>query len=103
MDYWYMTTDNQIKLVVQNAYSEAYINNASVSGVLTDENGDAVSGADDITFNYESGSDGEYLGEIEDTVTLERGSDYTLTYTVVGSGYKFTGKMKRRAEYCGAT
>ncbi len=102
MESWWIDTDNAIQLTgLKDVVTDQYVNNATVSAVLTDADGDSVSGADSISLAYTSGSDGDYVGEIAYGASLTEGQQYTLTITASGSGFRLTIKITRRAAYKG--
>ena len=61
---------------------DAYVNSATVTAELKDQDGNTVSGAGTIPMSYVSGSDGTYFGVVEDDVPLEKGALYTATIDV---------------------
>jgi len=102
MDYWWIGSDNviwikQLRDVVEPT---TYINNATVTAVLKDEDGTEVAS---ITLEYVSGSEGEYVGQIAASVSLTDGAQYTLTITIVGGGFTLTRQIVRTAAYKGET
>jgi hypothetical protein len=102
MDSWWIDTDNCVQITgLKDVVTDQYVNDATVTGVLTDKNGNTVTGAGSLSFEYISGSNGNYAGEIPSTVTLTEGEQYTLTITAMGGGFKLTVKITRRSAYKG--
>jgi len=98
----YLTTDNCVRVrALKDQVLETYINDATITATLYDSSGNEVSGAIDISIPYVTGTDGDYAGEIPNTVTLTEDAYYTLKIVVSGSGYKTTHKIKLRAMYKG--
>ena len=75
-----------VRLTVIDRIEKTWGNDATVTGVLKDKNGDSVSGASSITFDHTSGSDGEYVGTVPDTASITDPEQYTLEITTVGAG-----------------
>ena len=63
---------------------EQFINNATVTFVLKDSAGSAVSGASG-TLSYVTGTKGVYEGSLEDGVSLTENSTYYLEITATAS------------------
>jgi len=98
----YLTTDNCVRVrALKDQVLGTYINDATITATLYDSSGNEVSGAIDISIPYVTGTDGDYAGEIPNTVTLTEDAYYTLKIVVSGSGYKTTHKIKLRAMYKG--
>lgn len=76
------------KLIVPNSNPPQYINNATITWTLKDSNGNLVTGGTG-TYNYISGSNGEYQTVISATVSnlLLAGSAYTLASNVNATGF----------------
>jgi hypothetical protein len=55
-----------------------YLNAATVTATLNDSTGAPISGATNISCNYVSGSNGDYEGTIQSTVSLVNEPGYTL-------------------------
>lgn len=105
MDHWWIGSDNliwikQLRDVVEPT---TYINNATVTAVLTDSDGQEVTGASSIALEHVSGSDGEYVGQIAASVSLTKGAQYTATVTIVGGGFTLVRQIVRTAAYKGET
>ena len=100
-EYFYITTDNVLRVRnLKDVISESYINDATITATLYKASDDSVvSGAQDISISYVSDTDGDYAGEIPDTVTLVAGTEYYALITITGSGYKTTVKVTRTAAY----
>jgi hypothetical protein len=78
----------------------AFLNAATITYALKTAAGASVaSGTGSLT--YITGSDGNYVGAIQSTVTstLTAGAVYYLEYTLVSSPYNGFRKLKRRAKY----
>ena len=97
-EHWWISTDIAVRITVYDRIAKVYLNDATVTGVLKDSNGDAVSGADSIAFAYTAGSNGEYVGNVPDTASIVDGEQYTLVLTAVASaGHKGTKYITRTA------
>ena len=82
-EHWWINTDVAVRITVFDRIEKIWLNDATVTAVLKDKNGDAVSGADSITFAYTSGTNGEYVGNVPDTASITDGDQYTLEITTV--------------------
>ena len=82
-EHWWIDTDVAVRITVFDRIEKIWVNNATVTAVLKDKNGDAVSGADSITFDHTSGSDGEYVGTVPDTASITDPNQYTLEITTI--------------------
>lgn len=82
-EHWWINTDVAVRITVFDRIEKIWINDAAVTGVLRDKNGDAVSGASSITFDYTSGTNGEYVGSVPDTALITDGEQYTLEITTI--------------------
>ena len=65
---------------LQNAASEAYINDATVVFDLKDASG-VVGSQDDVSMPYVADSHGNYLGVLPSTVSLTAGTTYYVAIT----------------------
>lgn len=76
------------KLIVPNSNPPQYVNNATITWTLKDGSGNTVSGGTG-TYNYVSGSNGEYQTVVAAAVSslLQNGSAYTLSSNVTATGY----------------
>lgn len=77
-----------------------YLNDATVTWELTDSNGSTV---DSGTCDYQTGSNGTYLGTIESDTTsgLTLNTLYTLTVTLSASGINDYREVECVAKYRG--
>lgn len=87
---------------LKDVVSDTYENGATITANVYDDDGAAVSGATNISIAYISSSDGDYAGEIQNTVTLTERATYTITLTIAGASYTTTYKLRREAAYKGA-
>lgn len=97
---WWIDSDTLVQLTgLQNALTGAYIDDATVTAVLTDEDGNAVAGGEAITLAYVADSDGDYAGEVPHGLAMTEDARYVLTITASGAGYQMTWKLTRVAAY----
>ena len=82
-EHWWIDTDVAVRITVFDRIDKTWVNNAAVTAVLKDKNGDAVSGADSITFDYTESTNGEYVGNVPDTASITDGEQYTLEITTI--------------------
>jgi len=102
VDNVYLSTDNCIRVRgLKDCVTEEYINDAVITATLYDADDSPVSGAEDMSISYITGTDGDYAGEIPHTVTLVENAYYTVKITITGSGYQTVYKIKTRATYKG--
>ncbi len=89
-DILYLQSDNLLEVTgLQNAATETYINNATVTVTLADASGTAVSGQSwPATLPYVNGSNGDYRATLEDTLSLSENSTYVARVTVLANGLK---------------
>ena len=85
-EHWWISTDVAVRITVYDRIGKVWLNDATVTGVLKDKNGDAVSGASSITFAYTAGTNGEFVGNVPDTASITDGEQYTLEITTKASG-----------------
>lgn len=99
---WWIDSDNIIRIIgLQDTRTDAYINNATITGQLHNEAGEHVGGA--ISFSYVAGSDGDYTGLLPHSVVLTLEAFYTLEVTMVNtSAEQVFLKIYRQASYKGA-
>ena len=77
MQILYVGEDNLVQwLGMTSSVDGSYINDATVAGVLKRQSGEIV--ADGITLAYVAGSNGDYRGEIDQSITLVHNARYTL-------------------------
>ena len=97
-EHWWLNTDVMVRATVFDRDDKTWLNDATVTGVLEDNNGDAVSGADSITFDHTDGTNGEYVGNVPDTASIVDGEQYTLVITAIAeAGHKGTKYVTRTA------
>jgi len=102
MESWWIDTDNVVQLAgLRDVVTNEYVNDATVTASLTDDNGSVVEGAQSLPLVYQNGSDGNYVGHVPHTVSLEAGRQYTLTITATGAGFQLVTKITRRAAFKG--
>ena len=82
-EHWWIDTDVAVRITVFDRIEKIWVNDAVVTAVLKDKDGDAVSGAGSITFDYTTGTNGEYVGNVPDTASITDGEQYTLEITSV--------------------
>lgn len=100
----WLDTDTVIRVVgLADAVSESYDNGATITANVYDETDTAVTGATSISVAYIASSDGNYAGEIQNTVTtFVEGDYYTIKITIAGTSYTTTYKLRRQAAYKGS-
>jgi len=99
-EYFYLNTDNVIRVRnLKDVVTGAYINDAVITATVYTSAGVVVPGAQNISLVYVTGTDGDYAGEIPNTVTLTAGAEYYALLSITGSGYKTTLKVTRTAKY----
>ena len=77
----YMNSSNLVKLTIVDAYSEADVDDGTVTMTLVDNDEADVTGAIDIALTA-SGSDGIWYGYIPDTITLVEKAIYRLEINI---------------------
>lgn len=98
-DYLWLTTDNVIHIIgLKDKVLNTFINNATITATLKDANDVDVPGAVGLSLPYIAASDGEYAGQIPYTVSLTDNAQYTAVITIIGSGYRTTYYVERRAK-----
>lgn len=82
----YVGNDNVLEVDgLKNAVADTYINNATVSVILVDKNGEQVEGDTwPKTMDYVADSDGKYRCTLKDTLSLSPMEAYTATITADG-------------------
>lgn len=95
---WPVNTDCKVVLSGLKDDQGAYIENASVVGVLKDANGNVVNYASSITFTY-SGPNGMYVAIIPNNADIIAGRDYTFYITATAGARKALLKMTRTAQF----
>lgn len=75
---------------LQNQLDDAYKNAATVTARVLDPAGDEIGGVSwPITLNYQSGTDGIYVGTLPDTMTTTMGDLVTVEVTAdAGAGLR---------------
>jgi hypothetical protein len=86
----YIGNDNLIEAdgLKDAAAAAVYLNVATLTATLQDANGAPVSGASNIALSYVANSNGKYQGNLEDTVVITDGTDYTLVLDAASGGLK---------------
>lgn len=80
---------------LQSTLTSDYKNAATVTVTLYDVDNDAVAGATDIECEYQTGSDGQYIGAIQETFNVAVGT-YTAVVEAEEAGVvgRWEGKVK---------
>lgn len=92
-------SDNLVSLTgLFDIVSNAYVNNATVQGVLTDSAGATVT---TITLTYVASSNGNYQGLLPASVTaaLEIGPMYQMTITATSGSTVFIDRQGHQVDY----
>lgn len=66
-----------------------YIEDAVITGKLYDINGAEISGADDLTFSFVAGSQGDYRATVPATASLTVGQRSTGIFLCANYGIRF--------------
>lgn len=91
----YLENDNLVALSgLKNVVTGAYVNTATVRLTLTDMGGSVVPGVDDVVMQYQEGSDGDYYGIIQDTVSLT--DSYYMAEVTADAGGGLKAKWVKR-------
>lgn len=97
-DGWYVDSDNQVIVKgLRYSLTGQYANDAVVTGQMYDD-GEAEVG-DEIAFQYQTDSDGDYVGVVPMSLGLVEKTAYTLVITIVALGYTHTQRVTRIAHY----
>jgi len=102
----YVLNSNQILLEgLQLSYAETYVNNATVTfTAYNDATGAAITGADGVSMSYQSASNGDYLGTMDDDAELTDGKTVTVrVYGTLADGTKFRATLKCPVKARGST
>ena len=102
MSYWYLDSDNVIKLIgVKNAYTDAYVNGGTIVGKLFNEAN--VQQGTDVTFTYINGTDGDWVGRFPygEAGSLVVDTNYYMEITITSGGYQGVLRVHRVAAYLG--
>ena len=95
---WYISSDNLVQLLaLTNAATDTLVTGATVTGAMTDVDGNGVTNATSIVFTDEGS--GNYNGTIPENAAMTEGKIYTLTITVTASGLDLVIKITRIAVY----
>ena len=95
---WWVNSDNAVRVVgLRNQVSGEYINNAAVTGVLKDADGNVI--IPSVAFVYVADSDGDYIGQIPAGTALVVGQVYRLYITAISSGLQLYIEVEREADY----
>ena len=91
----FLLNSNQILLEgLQNAYAETYINNATVTFTAYHANGTAIDGATAVSMAYQSASNGDYLGTMDDDAELAVGEKVKArVYGTLSDATKFQAEL----------
>jgi hypothetical protein len=77
----YKDSDNLIRWdEMKNVADDTYVNDATVTFTLRDEDATAISGATDVPMSYVASSNGRYQGTLQSTVSLLDPSDPSRIY-----------------------
>ena len=95
VEFWAIGSDNLVIHTVTDQATGDGVAGGTVTGVLKDEYGQPVSGADSITGVDQTG--GVYHLIVEDTVYLESGKRYNLEITTVAGGSTHLACVSRAA------
>lgn len=97
----YVDTDNNVSLTGLNNDDGSYVNNATVRATVYEANGSTeVSGQSwPVTLNYQSGTDGNYSGVIDDAASLVDGAYYWVEITAEHGATKSTWRNLEQASY----
>lgn len=99
-DKFYITTDNVVHVRgLKDMVTGVYINDATITATLYTDADVAVAGADGISVAYVTGTDGDYAGQIPDTITITDGSEYYVEVTITGNTFVTTVRITRDAGY----
>ena len=96
--------DNDVLLSkLREAYSESYLNGATVSAVIKTEAGVVL--VPSFAMTYQAGTDGEYLGVINkgDAANFVSGTAYYVEVTITSSEYDGFRRFRVTAQHHGAT
>lgn len=87
----YIDNDNDVlwRGMIRDATGE-FINDATVTMSLfapgdDPDTDDPITGADDVVMTYQTGSNGDYLGVLPNSLTLTAGTGYKLRVTATGT------------------
>lgn len=91
---WWISTDNLIRVdrLQDLANPGIFINNATVTGSLTDDDGVQA-----LTFVYVAGTNGRYQGTLGDGAKLTAGKRYTLEVLAALGSLKGTWRITQTA------
>lgn len=81
-----------------DAQDRSFANSATVTGKLLDSGGSTVSGST-FSLSYVSGSDGDYEGSMDDTVSLTENASYKYEIIATQSGITKTWRIPVTAVY----
>jgi hypothetical protein len=95
----YIESDNLITVSdLTNVLTGATIENATITATLFDADGEAVTGAEDISVPWVA-SASKYAGEIPDTVELDEHEQYTLQVVIESGLTKLTMRVPVAARW----
>jgi hypothetical protein len=84
VNFWAVGSDNDV--IIDGLKVEEtglYVNNATVTGILQNGSGATVAS---FTLEYQTGSDGRYVGTVPASTVLTAGTTYTAVVTCEASG-----------------
>lgn len=96
-DGFYVATDTQITINGLKDMTGAFVNGATVTGVLRDKNGRTVEGCGSLIFAHVAESDGNYTGLIPASAPLKESTEYDLVLTCDNAGRRMTITCRRNA------
>ena len=99
VEIWPIGTDAKVLISGITDDAGAFINDATVTGILKDASGNPVTNASALTFTYITASSGNYSGIIPYNADLLDGRVYTLVLTVVDGGAHALINITRNAGY----
>lgn len=99
-NYLYIDTDDCIRLSgLKDVVTDAYVNDATVTATVYDSDGIAVSGAEDLSIPYIADSNGNYAGQVPNTVTITKDAEYEVEVTAVKGDFKTTYRFNATGAY----
>lgn len=96
MDVLLIGNDQVLKVLgVQDAITEAYINDATVTARIKLRGNEVDGQSWPLTLSYVAASNGNYQGLLQDTIDLQPDRPYTIEIRIEGSGglvgfYRYT-------------
>lgn len=97
---FYIGTDTRITLAgVQNEDGAFLGEGATITATLVDSKGASVAGVNTITFEYQVGTDGNFVGYVPSTAAMKAKDKYSLRIVVAYDSRQMTVMVTRTAEY----